>query len=834
MTVLIFSKGVAQTRLIRGTVIDSASHAALANVNVVELNKTRGTITDAKGKFNIKIDNRTKQLVITATGYKPYHLILTDTSDTDHLVMLSKSFTTLAPVVVEAKKTRYRNKNNPAVELIRLVIANKAKNGPRSAAYLSYDQYEKARILVDKPPDFIMNNFVMKKFQFVTENIDTALIPGKELVPVYLEEVFSQNHFRKQPEKKKKIVTAKKSTDLGEYLDMTAISQILKRLYEEVNIYDNSVDIFTMQFLSPIADIAPTFYKYFIVDTVEENGIKIVKLDFMPRNPEDLLFKGTLYITLDGRYAVKRIKLDVSKHININYIRHFEVEQEFEEGTGNHYYLASSRMVAFFSPFPNTPAVYGERIIDTKNVTDSVIAEDAMKGKEIDTLALAYAQPNDYWQTERPIALSQVEANTYIITDSLVRMRPYTRLMDIATLLTAGYKSVGKFEIGPVGSFYSFNSVEGNRLQFGIRSKPKLSTRYFLSSYVAYGFGDQRWKYFVSGTYSINHKSIYTFPFNYIQASYMHDTRILGQEDVFTQANSFLGSFNRGINNSWLYNNIFRISYVHELENHFSYTIGMKYWYQQPTGSLHYVFKGNNSEADTLEQITTTELSLTVRWAPHEQFYQGKATRRDVINKYPIITLQYAKGIPGLFGGQYSYDAFDLAVFKRFYLAPLGFSDIGLNAGYLFGNLPYPLLIIHPGNQSYFYSSNSYNLMNNGEFLSDHYASMRIDHYFNGFFFNKIPLIKKLRLREVIEAKVLTGGLRDENNPAVNPTQMQFPTTNGMTSSFPLGGRFYFEAGFGIYNIFSFLRIDLVKRFSFLSNPNISTLGVRFSTNLNF
>jgi hypothetical protein len=367
-----------------------------------------------------------------------------------------------------------------------------------------------------------------------------------------------------------------------------------------------------------------------------------------------------------------------------------------------------------------------------------------------------------------------------------------------------------------------------------MRSKPKLSTRYFVDSYVGYGFGDERWKYSVTGTYSINNKSIYSFPFHYIQASYIHDIRILGQEGLFTQGNSFLGSFNRGLNNSWLYNNIFRLSYVHEMQSHFSYTLGMKYWLQQPTGSLSYIYKQNPNEPDTIKQLTTGELSLSLRWAPHEQFYQGKASRLDIINKYPIFSLQYSKGMQGLFGGQYNYDAFRLGIFKRFYLSPIGFSDVNIIAGYLGGNLPYPLLTIHPGNQSYFYSYIAYNLMNTGEFLSDHYAGMNIDHYFNGFFFNKIPLIKKLRLREVIECKLLFGGLRNENNPAFNTSQMQFPTTNGITSSYVLGSQPYFEAGVGIYNIFSIIRIDLVKRFTYLNHPNISSLGLRFSTNFNF
>jgi hypothetical protein len=273
---------------------------------------------------------------------------------------------------------------------------------------------------------------------------------------------------------------------------------------------------------------------------------------------------------------------------------------------------------------------------------------------------------------------------------------------------------------------------------------------------------------------------------------------------------------------------------VHELENHFSFTLGMKYWQQQPAGSLDYIYAHQANEPDTVKGLTTSEISATVRWAPHEQFYQGKATRLDIVNKYPILSLAYSRGIQGMLGSQFNYNALQFNLYKRFYLAPFGFTDMFVNAGYLTGSLPYPLLFIAAGNQTYFYSDNAYNLMNNGEFLTDHFAGMNIDHYFGGFFFNKIPLLKKLRLREVVEGKILFGGLRSENNPTANPAQMLFPTLNGVTSAYVLNGQPYFEAGIGIYNIFSIARIDLIKRFTYLNHPNITTIGLRFSTNFNF
>jgi Family of unknown function (DUF5686) len=284
----------------------------------------------------------------------------------------------------------------------------------------------------------------------------------------------------------------------------------------------------------------------------------------------------------------------------------------------------------------------------------------------------------------------------------------------------------------------------------------------------------------------------------------------------------------------WVYSDIARLSYVHEFENHFSYNLGFKYWQQQPAGSLAFVYETPPGKYDSVEQITTSEFSVTLRYAPHEQFYQGKQHRRTITNKYPVITFQYARGIQGLFGGQYHYDAFFGSFGKRFYEAPLGFTDFRITAGILAGTLPYPLLVIHPANQSYFYSGNAYNVMKVGEFVSDHYIGFNLDHYFNGFFFNKIPLIKKLRLREVVTAKLLFGGLRDENNPATNPQQMKFPTSNGVQASYNLNDGPYFEAGIGLYNIFSFLRVDFIERFSYLYHPSVNHFAVVFSTNLNF
>jgi hypothetical protein len=766
-------------------------------------------------------------------GYDPVTLSIRDLPDQPLTISLSRTYTTLKEYILTAKPGKYRNRNNPAVELIRKVIANKERNGPKAPAYTSYQEYAKIRLLLDRIPRLIADDRILKKYHFLFDNRDTTLMPGRSLIPIYIEEVLSDNYYRKHPEKSKKIVLGRKSVDFGEYIDMKGISQFINRLYENINIYDNTIDIFTTRFISPIADIAPTFYMFFIRDTTVEEGQRIVRLYFTPRNPEDLLFRGYLYVNIDNNYAVTRVELGVSKNINLNFVREFQVKQDFEKGDDDHYHLLNSDVIALFNAIPGTLGMVGERIVKLDQIKDTIIPDKWLKGPDVDTLRQA-REYSDSLFNARPVPLTASEEKTYSNTDSLTRMRSYHRLMDFATAFTAGYKSAGKIDVGPIGSFWTFNPIEGQRLRLGGRTNTHLSTRWYGESYAAYGFKDQRWKYFASASYALNNKSVYTYPLHYLQISWLNDTRSLGAENAFSQANNFFSSFTRGDNSKWLYNQIARFTYIHEYSSHFSYNLGMKYWKQRPTGSLYYIYQPLADHSDSIRQITTGELSLSIRWAPHEEFLQNKSGRINVINRWPIMTLQYAKGIRGLFDGRYNYDAWHFNIYKRAYIAPVGFSDITIDAGYMKGNLPFPLLRVAPANQSYFYYENVYNLMNIGEFVSDHYAGLNIDHFFGGFFLNKIPGLKRLRLREVIGGKILYGGLRDENNPAINPGQMKFPTTNGLTTTYSLTGKPYIEASIGIYNILSIVRLDLVKRFTYLDHPNISTLGLRVSTNFNF
>ncbi|RYY22963.1 MAG: carboxypeptidase-like regulatory domain-containing protein [Chitinophagaceae bacterium] len=822
---------------VKGVIRDASTQSPLPFVSVY-FKGAKGVISGENGSYSLSTTNP-KLTVITFSygGYKIIERKIESGKEQDLNVELELE--SMSEVTVKnSRRGKYSNKNNPAVELIRKVVEHKRGNRVSSYDYVQYQQYEKIELSLTNKPEKLLKNKLFKNFRFLLENSDSSKIEGKALLPIYLEETLSDKFFRKDPSKEKTYVLAKKKVNLGEFIDNDGISRYLNSMYADIDVYENNIPILGNQFLSPIADGAPTFYRFFIRDTIEVDGIKLIQLAFAPRNLNDLLFRGTLFITLDGNYAVQKISMGVSKNANLNWSRELRINQDFERGTDGRYHVILSNMLSEFALTKKADGgILGERTVSFKNFTINQPGPDSVyHGKDLVIVDNPAQTRDSFWVTNRHKPLTETESSVYTNMDSLVKMKSYRRLMDWATLLLAGYKSFGIFEVGPVSTFYSFNPVEGFRLRAGGRTTTALSKNLYFENYLAYGFKDKKWKYYLSGTYSFNHKSIYSFPLNYLQVSYQYDTKIPGQELQFVSEDNFLLSFKRGNNNKWLYNNIFKTEYVREFGKNVSYTFGFKYWKQTPAGDIIYEKpNGTPGGYDVIPDITTSELSGEIRWAPNEQFYQGKNYRIPIYNKYPIFRLRFIAGIKDLFKGEYNYQNVTVSAFKRFYLSQFGFADFSWEGGYTFGKVPYPLLNIHRANQTYAYQFNSFNMMNFMEFVSDRYTSVNMEYFLNGLIFNKIPLIKKLKLREVASFKFLYGGMRDENNPAVNPNTVRFPTDDqGIPTTFTLNGKPYMEASVGVGNIFKLLRIDVVKRLSYLEHPNVPEWGIRGRVRFDF
>jgi len=829
----------AQKTVVKGTVTDAKSGQPIQFVIVAFPGSDIGAETDANGQYVIETTIPYDTLRVSFIGYvsqdkkiKPGQIQTID-------VKLSTDIKELQDVVVSGQKQKYRSKGNPAVELIRNVIEHKKDNRKENYDYYEYQQYQKIEIAVSHVQEGVEDKKVFKKFQILFDNIDTTQLDGVRILPLFLKEEMSLNRYRKKPRATKQIITADKTVAFAGYVDNKGLDTYMKYLYHDINIYDENVTILTNQFTSPIANAAPAFYQYAMGDTITQNGIRMARIDFFPRNTADLLLQGYMYVSLDTNYAVLKIVMNVNKKINLNWVKDLSIAQDFIMNGDQGVSLVKDQFSADFglTKKDSTMGFFGQRSVFYSNfVINKIRPDDDYDGEPVVYADSAALHSDIYWEKNRPIALSKSEASIYTTMDSLNNIPAFKHSLNLTLLIFSGYAKVTPwFEVGPVGAFYSFNPVEGFRLRFGGRTTTTLSKKINFESYVAYGFLDEKWKYYFGTTYSLSKRSIYEFPVRSLKLSYQRDTKIPGQENQFVQEASFFLSFKRGPNDMWLYNDIYKAEYFHEFRNHLSFSVGYKNWTQRAAGSLHFNKENYNDPSTDIDYVRTAEMSAILRWAPNEQFYQGKTYRTAISYKEPIFTFRYVAGIDGLWGGQYAYHNFSASFFKRFYLSPIGYTDITLTGGKLVGQVPFPLLEIHRANQTYAYYFQSYNMMNFLEFVSDQYVSLYLDHWFNGFFFNKIPLFKKLKWRETASLRMLYGSLSAKNDPAKTDGLFAFPITpEGDQITYALGSKPYIEAGVGVVNIFKFLRLDLVRRITYLDHPNISKWAVLASVKFDF
>jgi hypothetical protein len=814
--------------IVTGIVSDAKTGEPLAGANVVMEKSTVGTITDSKGRYRIETSNPSANIICSFIGYDSQsHPVQRGRTQAINF-NLHLSSIAIDEVVVKPVRNAYKNKNNPAVDLIEKVVEKKDENRKERFDYVEYRQYEKVQFAFSNVNEKFEQNSLFKKYRFIFDNIDTTKRIGNKILPFFIREDLSKHYYRREPEAKKEITLASKTVNLNEYIDNKGLAANLDYLYQNINIYDNEILFLSNKFLSPISKSAPAFYRYYITDTLMVSDTKCVKLFFEPRNKSDFLFHGFLYITLDTCYAVRKIDIGINKNTNIDWVQSISATQDFSHH-GKYGWLLSKEEIAIdFGIMKNTLGLYGQRTLVYDNYSiDQPIDKKVFSGPEkVDNTDPTSAN-SIYLAVSRPVPLTKSEKGIYSLIDSLNKVKAFRREMNIVMLLTTDFLNLGKIEMGPFDSFYSFNSVEGSRFKIGGRTTPAFSKKITLDAYLAYGLRDEKFKYGTGITYSFTPRTIYQFPVKSLKLSYMTDTRIPGQAFQFTQGDNIFMSFKRGVDDKFFLNRTFRAEYLNEFENHFSYTLGYTFTQQEAYGNLFFNNEDYLAGVNSTNHINISEVSMGLRYAKNESFYQGKLYRYPFPSRHPTIQLKAAAGSKSI-DNDYDYLRLQLNISRRFYFSIVGYTDVSLEAGRIFGRVPYPLLFIHRANQTYSYQKDSYNLMNFLEFVSDKYVALNVDYSFNGFIFNKVPLLKKLKLREVVTLKALYGGLDHNSNPAYNNDLFKFPLdSQGIPLTYTLEKKPYIEASVGVSNLFRIFRIDLIRRFTYTDLPNVSTTGIR-------
>lgn len=814
----------AQIKL-RGTVYDRSSGEAIAGVSVRTDASMRGTSTNIDGIFQLTLSSSDSLLTLALLGYK------TEVLTIDHNKLLVEVYMTPDQHQIDAvdihRKVKY-NRRNPAVELIDLVIDHKSKNKLSKKDNLYYQQYEKIKFGLVDPNPILQNR--MGKMNFFFENIDSTSLAGKELLTLYMEERLSDNYTKQKPARSKKIVTAQQKTEFNpKYINNHNIQSYFDYIFQSVDIYDESIFFINKQFLSPIADNAKVYYKYYLKDTVKTTDGVFARLRFEPFNTSDLLLQGELMISLDGRYAVKGARMGLDDKANVNWVTSLDINLSYAPNADGIMLQDTAHvMVSVGRGDRNT--IFGERLsFNNAYNFDDEIPASIFHGAPVEVRedsALTFSH-------RRPIALDAVETKTYTNVDSLNGVRSFNTLLSIGYLLANSYYSLGKFELGPLEYAYQSNKLEGNRFRLGGRTTAAFSDKAFLEGYMAYGTRDGEFKYYLRAAQALNGKSVFSFPAHYLEATVQHDVLDPGRSIGFLKGDSFFQGLRSNRPAKWLDTEAYRLGHVLEFGNHISLATHFTHQRRNPIGDLRLPFSGDPNTLLTM--INTNDLQVVWRWAPREKFRYRNLYRETIIEKYPVFNIQYNKGLDRFWSSDYEYDALRVSASKRWFMNQLGFADMTVTGGKIWGTLPYPLLEMPTEAAVQDRHTISYDLINSMEFVADRFVKFAYDHQLQGYILNKIPGIKWFKLREILGAKMFYGRLSEANNPYLSDQVVYFDTDeDGQSLTYPIGTAPYWEGYVGLDNVFRILRVQYFYRYNYLGHRDVTRERFKASLKIDF
>jgi len=809
LLLLISVNNFAQLTKVRGTVVDKDTKEPIPFANVYFKGTNTGTITDFNGYYFLESRNASDSLAVSFLGYKDIVKKITQHHFQEVNFEIKKQGITLQEVKIVPGE-------NPAFAILRKIIANKKKNSPSRLKSYQYEVYNKMEIDMNNIDDKFKNRKVFKNFQFVFDYIDTSAISGKAFLPIFISETLSDYYYNKNPEKHKEIIKANKISGIQN----ESVSEFTGQMYQNVDIYKNYISVFGKTFISPIANFGKLYYKYYLIDSAYIDNHWCYQLSFKPKNKNEPTFTGDIWIA-DTSFAVKKFKIRLTKDANINFVTDMVDEQNYTCVNGK-WMLKKDKLLVDFNVANKTIGFFGRKTTSYSNIKVNEQLPDSIYKRidkqDVEILSDANNKSNEYWNKSRHDTLSERELNIYNMIDSIQNVPVFKSYVEIIYTIFSGYWDIGKVQIGQYVKLFSYNKVEGYRFRLGAKTDIDFSKNIFLDGYVAYGLNDKKFKYHAGLKYIFNtRKYLWTSFF------YTNDLEQLGQSPNALSSDNLLGSlFKRRINDKLNsveeYNFQFEKEWKHGLTN----KITLAHRTLFPLGDTKFLLFEKSSQIEKTH-ITTFEITLNTRFAYNEKFVEFSKIRTSLGTKYPIIDINYILGLSNVFNSDYNFQKIYIGYTHHFKINPIGTMYYGFVVGKIFDKLPYPLLEIHTGNETYWYDSYAFNLMNYYEFISDEFISFSATHHFEGFFLNKIPLFKKLKWREVVSLKGVDGRLSKRNKDfTVLPEGMSYLTKP------------YYEGSVGIENIFTVFRVDWLWRFSYLDHPNIAKYGIRLKVEFNF
>ena len=788
-------------------------------------------------------------LTISSVGFRS-QTIKIDASTPSHLkIVLKEDSKSLNEVIVKSKRARYSRKDNPAVALMRRVIAAKSKTHLDNHDYYQFNKYQKITLSMNDLQPKDLETGMFKKSSWLLDQIETSPYNNKLILPLSVDETVTQHVYRKNPKTEREIVMGQKTEGINKVIQTgEIINTLLKDIFTDVDIYDDYVRLLQYPFTSPIGKTAISFYRYYIQDTVYVDRDLCYHINFIPNNQQDFGFRGDLYVLADSTLHVKKCTMTIPARSDVNFVENMKIEQEYTRLPDGDWVLTKDDM---FAELKLNKLFNKLLVVRTTRLSDYAFDElpnKLFKGKaKVRHEADAMIRDEAFWEQYRTVDLTRGETSMNSFIHKMQQSKGYKWVIFGVRAFLENYVETGstntpsKFDIGPVTTMVSSNFIDGLRFRLSGRTTANLNKHWFWSGYYAYGSKSHKHYYSSEVTYSLNKKK--NLPFEFPQRNITFETSydIMSPSDKFLRHNKdniFMAFRTQKVQQMYFYNRQ-KLSFDYETDWGFSFNTSLKAESNEPTGNL--VFKRMPASSQILtdpfvDKIRTTELAIGIRYNPGQTYMNTKQRRWPVNLDSPEFKLSHTMGLSNVLGGQYQFNRTELGVYKRFWMGSWGYVDTHLNGGIEWNKVPFPLLIMPPVNLSFFEHENTFSMMKNMEFLNDRYAFWSVAWDLNGKILNRLPLVKHLKWREYVAFKGMWGTLTDKNNPrlltqnATDELLFELPsTTQLMDKKVP-----YMELVVGVHNIFKFFAIDYVHRFNYNDVPGTKKNGIRFGFNMSF
>jgi hypothetical protein len=742
----------------------------------------------------------------------------------------------LSEVVVKSTRNKYSPKNNPAVDIIRQVIKHKNSNRLENKDQYQVEVYEKTVLSMDEFSLDADANFIVRQFPFLENYIDTSAFSKKPILNVSLREKLYKKIYRKEPYSLQKQIIAKRHIGLDQpYDENETLTSNLNEILKGIDIFDDDINILLNRIVSPLSSaLAVYYYQYSIIDTVIIEGSKYVNISYVPASRHSYGFIGELQIALDGTYSISHTVLTVSKNINLNWVDNIKIEQVFQNLPEGTQLLDSENIYAVFRPHKGAMPLQAHLSNSFRNYN---FEPDTITDKD----SLLFAK-NTEWEKRRHSQLPEYEQRIDSMITYMKTNRKYRFINKTFEILTSGYipaqfeKSKSIFDFGPVSSTYSSNTLEGSRFKLGGMTTARLHPKLFANGYAAYGLKDRKLKYQGQIIYSFKPRNVHPQerPIHNLNATLRYDIFVPGGNSPFNDGDNVFNSLTTGIRETQMqYVRKVEIRYEKEFANTVSFNLWLKHEKICAAAKLHYFKYLNDSSFDEISGYKTSAAGIQIRYAPGEKPYGGREGKNSVFNlskDAPIFTLAHQNSFKNVFGSDYAYNYTELQAEKRLWLSSFGHIDMIGKVGKIWDKAPFPLLYFPLTNQSLFIQSETFTMMRAMEFIADNYAILHATYYLKGWILNRIPLINRLKLREVVSFNAIYGSLSDKNNPSVSCFNLfQLPADTRLFDNQP-----YMEVSVGLENIFKVMRIDYFRRLNYRDSPNIKKNGFRLAFRFSF